>query len=617
MQRIYIEAISEAITEHFDQLKKVIEDCKKLKTLRSSHYQAYNELHSGLDVVEKNRERYTEEEQRLRREMHKAYQEIGYICDGYKTIEPLTVGIFGEWGSGKTHILKGIKYTLYKRQEESLRLWEGVKANREIEELIVPVFFNAWRFEKEEHIIIPLFRTMITALEEYEHIDFFKRVSIKFKFLLTALLQNLKLPDEIPDLKKIVFTQDVTELAKIASFFKLEKIKRQSNPDEFISALLSSGSMDALYIDIPRWIEKITIFDKIRFVFLIDDLDRCLPENTLKVLESIKLFLDVPGCSFVLALDDDVVERGVEHHYKEYKFDPKDQHALPITGSEYLEKLIQLPFRIPPNDGSNTRDFLLEKFEELFENEERVNGTLLDFMSKNIPPYPRKIIRTMTLYKSKLDILKRGNIPIEELLLAKLTLLELFVPKLFRFLKQQKYFELEFDRVVRWKKDFEKLTETVEIEEKIESASMPQEEKDLSLRLLAIIKEHNKNRIRFDLDEIFDGDFDKELLERYIKLRERKSAPQSIEEVIESKALGNRERFYEYLFSQDNTSWQKAFKEEELENAYFELEEEFIQRAKESQLYKEPAWLKIVSKHLSKSDFLTLIERTDPLKELQ
>ena len=119
MQRIYIEAISEAITEHFDQLKKAIEDCKKLKTLRSSHYQAYNELHSGLDVVEKNRERYTEEEQRLRREMHKAYQEIGYICDGYKTIEPLTVGIFGEWGSGKTHILKGIKYTLYKRQEES------------------------------------------------------------------------------------------------------------------------------------------------------------------------------------------------------------------------------------------------------------------------------------------------------------------------------------------------------------------------------------------------------------------------------------------------------------------------------------------------------------------
>ena len=307
----------------------------------------------------------------------------------------------------------------------------------------------------------------------------------------------------------------------------------------------------------------------------------------------------------------------MEHHHKEYKFDPKVQHALPITGSEYLEKLIQLPFRIPPNDGSNTRDFLLEKFEELFENEERVNGTLLDFMSKNIPPYPRKIIRTMTLYKSKLDILKRGNIPIEELLLAKLTLLELFVPKLFRFLKQQKYFELEFDRVVRWKKDFEKLTETVEIEEKIESASMPQEEKDLSLRLLAIIKEHNKNRIRFDLDEIFDGDFDKELLERYIKLRERKSAPQSIEEVIESKALGNRERFYEYLFSQDNTSWQKAFKEEELENAYFELEEEFIQRAKESQLYKEPAWLKIVSKHLSKSDFLTLIERTDPLKELQ
>ena len=120
----------------------------------------------------------------------------------------------------------------------------------------------------------------------------------------------------------------------IASFFNFKKVKEQSNPEEFIGALLSGGSMDALYIDIPKWIEKITILDKIRFVFLIDDLDRCLPENTLKVLESIKLFLDVAGCSFVLALDDDVVERWVEHHYKEYKINDSDKDfVIPITGS--------------------------------------------------------------------------------------------------------------------------------------------------------------------------------------------------------------------------------------------------------------------------------------------
>jgi hypothetical protein len=58
---------------------------------------------------------------------------------------------------------------------------------------------------------------------------------------------------------------------------------------------------------------------KLRIVVLIDDLDRCLPEKAIQVPESVKLFLNVAGFSFVLAVDDEVVERGIAHRYKDYR----------------------------------------------------------------------------------------------------------------------------------------------------------------------------------------------------------------------------------------------------------------------------------------------------------
>ncbi|HRQ23199.1 MAG TPA: SUMF1/EgtB/PvdO family nonheme iron enzyme, partial [Anaerolineales bacterium] len=87
-----------------------------------------------------------------------------------------------------------------------------------------------------------------------------------------------------------------------------------------------------------------------RLVVFVDDLDRCLPEKAIQVLEAIKLFLDVQDCVFVLGIDQDVIARGIEMKYKDVK-DKKDAEGKPqftIEGIKYLEKIIQLPFQIPP-----------------------------------------------------------------------------------------------------------------------------------------------------------------------------------------------------------------------------------------------------------------------------
>ena len=80
-----------------------------------------------------------------------------------------------------------------------------------------------------------------------------------------------------------------------------------------------------------------------------DRLDRCQPDKAVEVLEAIKLFFDVQGCIFVLGIDRQVVERGIRLRYKDYEqLDPEG--PPPISGDKYLEKIVQIPFQLPPID---------------------------------------------------------------------------------------------------------------------------------------------------------------------------------------------------------------------------------------------------------------------------
>ena len=74
---------------------------------------------------------------------------------------------------------------------------------------------------------------------------------------------------------------------------------------------------------------------KVLIVF-IDDLDRCLPDRAIQLLEAIKNFLTVPKCVFVLGVDDQVIAKGISSKYGEGLID----------GQSYLEKMITLPFRV-------------------------------------------------------------------------------------------------------------------------------------------------------------------------------------------------------------------------------------------------------------------------------
>lgn len=180
----------------------------------------------------------------------------------------------------------------------------------------------------------------------------------------------------------------------------------------------------------------------------------------------------------MLGMDEEVVDRGIAYRYRKYlKQDGEDR--CPITGHEYLEKIIHLPFHLPSLNAQQVHAFLLSRYPDLFaerlsdpnmvqkkyytqeEEQERKSyqehkADLLDFFINAVPYAPRKLIRACELLSMNLDVIQRRSWKHEQqttfvLTLARLVLLQLFAPDLYRFGKQKMVTFLS--RMEKWAED--------------------------------------------------------------------------------------------------------------------------------------------------------------------
>jgi KAP family P-loop domain len=95
-----------------------------------------------------------------------------------------------------------------------------------------------------------------------------------------------------------------------------------------------------------------------RIVVFVDDLDRCLPASALTVLESMKLFFDMPGFVFVVGMDEQVIERAVSSKF--FEKTPTSESATPDIplDREYLKKIFQVHCTVPAMAPSDLVDLL-------------------------------------------------------------------------------------------------------------------------------------------------------------------------------------------------------------------------------------------------------------------
>lgn len=271
-----------------------------------------------------------------------------------------TIGIFGKWGSGKTTLLRKIEHILKSSYPQKV--------------LTVP--FDAWRYQHEEHMLLPILDTIYLRSRQeetywHELIDNLKRLTKSMAVGLTLKLHGVGF-----DSHKAVEQWQSAEEIRSDYFSWLDELQkvlhniRHSDPDR-------------------------------RIVIMIDDLDRCLPHKVIDVLESIKVMLDVPGIIFILALDEQIVEQAIQKYYgQDYNIPSKD----------YIKKLIQLEFHLPPLRRQDVEKYTQILQQKIGHVDQQISLSLAQVVPIVVGDNPREVKRFIngallaTALMEKLDI---------------------------------------------------------------------------------------------------------------------------------------------------------------------------------------------------------------------
>jgi CheY-like chemotaxis protein len=210
---------------------------------------------------------------------------------------PFTFGINAGWGMGKSSLMRQL--------QRMLDAEDGIKT----------VWFNAWTAEGKS-VLEGLIKSVLDQVDP----NILRRTMRK-----RNLVKGLRLAASV-----------------IASWLRLGSLADEVWKRMSVDPRARNEIRDLMVSTMEEWMSKSPNLSEGRLlVVFIDDLDRCSPGNVLQVFEAIKLYLDAPGFVFVIGYDPSVVTDAI--------LDQK-QYSASTTGREYLEKIIQITFRIQQPD---------------------------------------------------------------------------------------------------------------------------------------------------------------------------------------------------------------------------------------------------------------------------
>ena len=259
----------------------------------------------------------------------------------------VTIGVHGDWGAGKSSILEMIE--------------NGLSADEDV----LCIKFNGWRFQGFEDAKIALIEGIVTGLIDQRSLLTQAGLAVKDIF---KRIDWLKLARRGGGLAFTAFAgvPAVDQVSAVVGTMKgifadPSKLATQENYDKAIDGvqgLLIPGESK----NVPEEIEAFRkAFDDLlkqagvkQLIVLIDDLDRCLPDTAIETLEAVRLFVFTARTAFIVAADEAMIEYSVRKHFPELP----DTTGPRDYARNYLEKLIQIPFRIPALGETETRIYV-------------------------------------------------------------------------------------------------------------------------------------------------------------------------------------------------------------------------------------------------------------------
>lgn len=219
---------------------------------------------------------------------------------------PFTIGIEASWGRGKSSLMG--------------RLAEDLQGESSDGVAVETVKFNAWTAEGKD-VLEGLVKAVLDAMDPS---------------VLRRALRNERIVGLTRILVQIVASKlGLSSLADDVWNRLSVDAKTRNDINDLVAAAMRSwiaAERDATADPTPQRL----------LVVFVDDLDRCAPENVLKVFEAIKLYLNAKGIVFVVGYDSTIVSDAVLE---------KKQYSKQVTGRDYIEKVVQIVCPLPhPTD---------------------------------------------------------------------------------------------------------------------------------------------------------------------------------------------------------------------------------------------------------------------------
>lgn len=253
-----------------------------------------------------------------------------------KNLMPISVGVFGDWGAGKSTILELTKAALEKDEQSYIQ-----------------VSFDAWMFQGYDDAKAALLETIATKLVKQAESD--KTLSQKAKDFAKRV-DKIRLMGFLMDLGSTASgIPTFGGVQKLAGLFSgdddsdlddtLDELKEEAKAVKAAAGKTKGIIKDKKAFSPPKEIkafrnaytELLKEFNKPLIVY-VDNLDWCSPHNAISTLEAIRLFLFLPNTAFVIAADEDMIRLAVPAYHK----GASQRHQ-----TDYLDKLIQIPVHVP------------------------------------------------------------------------------------------------------------------------------------------------------------------------------------------------------------------------------------------------------------------------------
>ena len=344
------------------------------------------------------------------------------------------VGIHGPWGSGKTTLINSLRHKLGSQPELASAIF---------------VEFTAWKFQERESLWRALILRVLGELRSSASGESLKKLneleaslyraleveekgplSVNWKALIVEIVKMLLSLVKLDFVAQAVrastgifarlFTWGGTEEGKhddemspAITEERIEKISGILERETVTRHVEHVRSIEQFLSQFRQLVENLKSEGRRLFVF-VDDLDRCLPESALEVFEAIKLFLDAPGCGYIVAVDREVIRKGLAVRYAPRGRADEDQSL--IDPDEYIEKAISVSFDLPRLSDVDSKS-LIEEYSLPITLGDDEMSMIVNALGTN-PRRVKRFMNTLSVQLHLASLVAEKQLPVDECLLT-------------------------------------------------------------------------------------------------------------------------------------------------------------------------------------------------------